>query len=222
MNAKTYQERLGFVRDADRVEPLMKRYYESNPDGPFSFREPTEGWQMRPYQSFLLTTVISQDFAQHPIAVEQREEDGRYMVDWESFVGYCEIPWDEITERKSTEPFLLRARASVGDYYNHGFYPPEPSQTGDPPNKDGWACIKLEDRGQQNTIYGYVKIDDPVLQDLAKVMTPSGSVFITVKVAYPPDGKAANQFLITELVSRGWVFSDEVEPIRSGADGGEE
>ena len=197
LNAENYNDRLAFVRDSARVGPLMKRHYEKITDEPFKFRKPEDGWKLQPYGSFLLTSVTSENFSESPIAVE-RQEDGSYLVDWESFVGYCEIPWDEITETKSLEPFLLRARASIGDYFNYGYTEAE------------WVCVQLQDAMQKHTIYGYLKHDDPVFDELREVM-PSGAAHVTVRVAYPPGGKASNQFIITDVVSKGWVFSDALK-----------
>lgn len=195
LSAATYRERLEFVRDKQRVEALMDDYYKRNPDGPIAFREPEDGWEMQAYKSFLITTVVAEDFSGIPTAVE-RQEDGNFLVDWESFVGYCEIPWEQIVEAKPAEPFLVRATASVGDYYNYGYVDSE------------WACVRIQDKGHIHSIYGYVDLSSPLLSDLKNVMTFRGETHLTLKVVHAGEGKAPNQFLITEVVAKGWVFSE--------------
>ena len=195
LNAPTYKERLEFVRDRKRVEPLMKEFYSRNPDGPIQFREPEEGWRMSPYESFLITTVITQDFKRIATAVEL-QKDGKFLVDWESFVGYSEIPWDQMQEKKPTKPFLVRVRASIGDYYNYGF------------TDDAWACVQLQDKTHEHTIYGYVDLEDEVLDDLKSMMTLRGATHLTLKLVHAGEGKGKNQFLIKEAVAKGWVFSE--------------
>ena len=202
LNAPTYRERQEFVRDPERVEPLMEAHYKRNPDGAFAFRPPKDGWRMAPFESFLLTSVEGEDFSLTAIAVE-RQEDGRYLVDWESFVGYSELPFERLMERKPTDPVLLRARASVGDYYNFGYVDSE------------WACVQLQDMSQANTIYAYTKVDSEILQQLMKIMTLRGETHLTLKVVHPGGDKASNQFEITDVISRGWVFSDEDEELGS-------
>jgi hypothetical protein len=194
--AKNFRERAELVRDWERVAPMMEAFYTTNPDGVIDFRPPSDGWKMAPYKSFLLAQVEREDFSMDSIAVEL-QDDGRFLVDWESFVGYCEIPWGEIEERKSTSPFLVRAKASVGSYFNYGYKDTE------------WACIQLEDEGNTSTLYGYVRHDSPVLDDLKEVMTPRGTMHLTLRLAHPGGKKAANQFLVKEFVAKGWVFSND-------------
>ncbi len=163
---------------------------------------------MQPSNSFLLTAVVSRDYSENAIATE-RQDDGRFLIDWESFVGFSEIPLDKLSERKPLEPVLLRARASRGEYYNYGFS-----------DSREWACVELQDKTRRNTIYGYVKLEDPLLKALGKIVPSGGAAHVTLKVAYPPDGEADNQFLITELVTKGWVFSDaDDEPDADRGDG---
>lgn len=200
LGAATYKERLKFARNPKRVEALMAKFYQGNADGPIEFRKPRDGWKLQPYRRFLLTTVEMADFREVAVAVE-RSPDGEYLVDWESFVAYSEIPWDQIEKQRSTKPFLVRARAAIGDYYNHGY------------KDDEWACVRLEDAQQEHTFYGYVKLDDPLLSELKNVMTFRGSTHVTLKVAYPEGGKGKQQLLITDVVAKGWVSWDRSEPV---------
>ena len=195
LNAENFTERLEFVRDPERVKPLMEEFYAHNMDSAFKFRPPENGWIMHPFETFLLANVESEDFRRHAVAVE-RQESGEFLVDWESFVGYCEIPWDQISERKSQEPFLIRAKASIGQYYNYGYTDSE------------WACIELKDADSQHTIYGYVEFSDTVLDDLKASMSLRGQVHITLEIAHPGEGKADNQFLIKKVIAKGWVYSE--------------
>ena len=176
---------------------MMEDYYTDNPDGKIPFRAPEDGWAMTPYKSFLLTRLTKEDFGSTAMAVE-RQEDGRYLVDWESFVGYSEMGWEDLLENKPAEPVLIRCRARVGDYYNFKF------------DQDTWACVQLQEGSGEHTIYGYMKIDGPVLKELAKVLPPRGIRHLTLRVAHAGEGTAKNQFLVTEVVGNGWVISDEL------------
>ncbi len=199
LDAPNYKERLKFVRSPKVVAPLMERYYKDHPDGAVEFRKPRDGWKLAPYQNFLLGSVELADFSEISIAVE-RMEDGRFLVDWESFVGYCDVPWDQIKKKRSTEPFLIRARATGGDYFNFGY------------TDDKWACIQLQDSDQEHTIYAYTELDGPQLKALTKVMSISGTTHVTMKVAYPEGGKADNQVHVMGGISRGWVTMRESKP----------
>jgi len=201
LEAKNYKERLQYVRDAERLEPIMKEYYTRNPDLPIGFREPEKGWFFESSGSFLVGNIILENFGNHGVAVEWQEEDGRYLVDWESFVAYSEIPWEEIKKRRIKEPFILRARASIAAYFNFGFAEGE------------WACIQLQDMSSDHTIYGYIKLKDPLLGEMGRIMSRKGASHVTVKVRHPEDdGNGDNQLLVTEVIASGWVFKREEEP----------
>ena len=193
LSAPTFQDRLTFARDPERVGPLMERYYQTVPEGAIKFREPENGWTMQPFDSFLLATVVTDEYKQLPIAVE-RQEDGGFLVDWESFVGYSEIPWEEFMVDLPPRPFLVRAQVSVGDYFNYGFEDTE------------WFCVCLQDRRLEHTAYGYIEQGSQLGKDIFKILDSQRMAHLTLKLSAPGDGKASNQFLITEFVANGWVF----------------
>ena len=203
--AKTYHERLKFVRNPKQVAPLMASYYKANPDRAIKHRELSDEPRLRVHKNVLLARIELEDFRTMPLVLE-RTAGGEFLVDWESFVGYCEIPWDQIVERRSTKPFLLRARAKVGDYFNYGF------------DDEEWLCVKLEDQQREHVIYGYFKSDDVVLkEDLASTLAAEEGGYVTLEVAYPEGGKGKKQLLITDFVTAGWVVTNsEPQPNAGG------
>jgi len=203
LSAKSYEECLKYVRDPKRVGELMKKHYLSEAYSAVEFRKPEDGWQMHPYESFLITNVQTTDFENLAVAVE-RQSDGKYLIDWESFVGYSDLPWEEISEKRPTEPLLIRARASLSSYYNFGF------------TEEVWACVQLQDQDGDHNLYGYIKLDDPLLKELGRVMSPRAASHVTLKVAFPEDAKADNQVLITEVVTNGWVTPASEKPTSEG------
>ncbi len=175
LSAQDYEARLQFCRDPGRVQALMEDHYSREPDGPIEFREPEDGWKMQPYRSFLLAQLELGDFRTVPLAVE-RQADGGYLVDWESFVAYCEIPWEKFQQDRPTDRFVVRVLASLGDYFNNGY------------EDSDWACLKLEDAARNQSVYGYIKLDDPLLEEVRRVVNPTGTSHLTLRVAYPAEG----------------------------------
>jgi len=199
LSAQDYEARLQFCRDPGRVRALMEEHYSREPDGPIEFREPKDGWKTQPYRSFLLAQVELGDFRTVPLAVE-RQADGGYLVDWESFVAYCEIPWEKFQQDRPTDRFVVRVLASLGDYFNNGY------------EDSDWACLKLEDAARNQSVYGYIMLDDPLLEEVRRVLNPTGTIHLTLSVAYPAEARAGNQLLITELVEKGWVTAAAAQP----------
>ena len=198
--APNYLERSKFVRDRKRVEPLMKKFYATNPDNPTKFRKLTERDKMSVRDSYIFRRFQTEDFVDKPIAFE-RQEDGSFLVDWESYVGYCEIPWKKIVKTRSTRPFLVRCLLSEGDYFNNGF------------DDDEWVCVRLEDGDRNYSFYAYAKKGSALDLKLKDVLKPDGTTYVTVKVAYPEDESGGkNQLLLKEILTRGWVLPVSSEP----------
>ena len=56
--------------------------------------------------------VELRDFSIRALAVEKTEEG--YLADWESWVGYSELSWEEMQEKRPQEPKLFRVLCLVG------------------------------------------------------------------------------------------------------------
>ena len=195
LKAETWEQRRNFVREPDRVAPLMQEHYAKpgNPDGAIPYRELPEDSKLAVHNSLLLLSVEMEDFTRRPLAVEQVSAD-QFLVDWESWVGHCGVPWDELDERRPSEPFLLRARIKERDYYNYGF------------QDDRWASWQLEDLNGDHRIFGYVDSTGPLMIRLAtETRREKKAIYVLLKVRFPEDAPAGDQVEITEFVARGWV-----------------
>jgi len=95
---------------------------------------------MQTSQGFVSILVTQADFLQKPIALELTD-DGRALVDWESWVGYCEEPWESFISNQTTQSTLVRVKALESSYYNFNFS--DDSQ---------WACFELQ-RGTDDQIW---------------------------------------------------------------------
>ncbi|MFT5108450.1 MAG: hypothetical protein ACI8XO_002463 [Verrucomicrobiales bacterium] len=195
LDAPNWQKRLAFVREPERVRPLMERHYArpENPDGPFVHRPMGKNGKVVVHRSLMLLTVETEERDRLPLAVERIDED-TYLVDWESFVGHNEVPWMEIDTLLRTEPFVLRARIRKREYYNYGF------------QDSDWSSWQLEDRPGDHRLFGYVDRGGPLDTELFQhIADAKGSVYILLKVRYPQDAPAGDQLEITEVIAKGWI-----------------
>lgn len=199
LNAASWQDRVALVREPERVALLMERHYadQDNPDGPVRHLPlPPEG-KVLVNDSLLLIVVEREDRSRIPLAFERTAPD-EYRVDWESFTGYCEVPWKEIPERRPTEPFLLRAIVKQGNFYNHGF------------RDDRWSNWHLDDARGEKRLYGYAELNG-VVESYLKLHSGSGKslVYLLLKVRFPKDAPSPHQVEITEVIANGWVAPTE-------------
>ncbi len=206
--ADTLETQLLWVRDPERVRPLMEKYYENHPVKLVSgFRQlkiksptPTETAALH-----MVDVVLEPSQWQRRLVVEQ-EESG-YKVDWEVAVGYQEQSWASFQETQPTTPKAFRAILLEGQYYNYQFS-----------DRSQYLCWEIVHPQEPDLLlYGYTSMDSPLTDFLMRETTIKASgrrrgPSVIVNLAYPENPQDSSQVLITDLVQKGWVHLDNPPP----------
>lgn len=195
LTSGSIQERLSFVRDPERVKPLMEKYYGNEEFEPEGFEELNRG-EIRYRGDFFTSFVRIGDFSSFPIAVE-RFEDGdnfSYRVDWESWVGYCEMSAEDLIRVKPTEPKLLRIILRQGSYYNYEYS-----------DDQVWAAYRLGFRNSDRALLAYARRSSQEGEILAELFRDSEELLYTLKIRYPENARSSDQVEIVELLEQGWI-----------------
>ena len=126
-SVKTISELSTAVRDPGRVRQQMEAHHGSKPIDFGKLRSIPERGELLAYRNVVVAVIETDDLERHVMALEKI--DGEFKVDWESFVGWCEVPWDKIRAARPTEPVIMRVHIEGGDrsnaYYNYDFSDPE-------------------------------------------------------------------------------------------------
>lgn len=122
-------------------------------------------------------------------------ENDVFYVDWESWVGWCEMSFEEITQQKPVKPTEVRVVVSDESYYNFDF----PAST-----EVDWQSYRLNFEGENQFLYGYVRRDNPVIQQMRPVATDSNGSML-LKIHYVESGSHPTQVVIDSVVSDNWV-----------------
>ena len=195
LTAKTVDEKTKYVRDPERVGPLMKAYYAKGayqPEGFESFNQNQVSYQKR----LLTTKVQTADFLDQLITLERspKNETTTYPVDWESWVGYSEKTPKEMKTEKPTTPFMVRARVKNADYYNFDFS-----------DDSKWKSLTLLIGNSDESFTGYTPTNSKLHQVFP--VDQEREFRLILKVAYPKGAKNDRQLIITELIeSDGWIL----------------
>ena len=191
LEADTVEKLLPFVRDAGTVGEKIRAWY---PDG----KVPAPGMSAfntknsLAYRGRLISvTVRTEDFEEKQIAF-LRGDDG-LKVDWESFVGWSEMPWAGFVAEKPERSVLFRVALKTLEYYNFGF--------GD---EKKWQSYELRSPDREHVLYGYVRRDS-TLNDKLRPLDGKSTRLVTVQLKYLPGEEKRNQVIIEDLVSDGWV-----------------
>lgn len=197
LEAKTVQEKAKFVRDPERVLPLMKKYYERTPYEAEGFRQLGDLRELTAGNTVIATVVRVQDFTDYPIAAELK--DGEWFVDWESWVGYSEMTIDELREKMPKDEVLVRVLLISENYFNYNFSKDEE-----------WSSYRLRFKDSFEDLWGYVKKGSPQETAIVDQFQNKKEKAMRLKIKYPENPRNGDQVLITEVVGEGWLnMSDD-------------
>ncbi len=192
--AKSADEMLPIVRHRAVTEPRLRDWYRRQPPQGEMFRDFGTKGGMVPSGKLVAITLEMDDFSTREMVFEQTP-DG-FLFDWESWVGWSEIPWEEFLRARPTTPKEFRVTVQRGEYYNFGFA------------DDGkYQCYVLTAPYRDDLLFGYVARGSALDEELNAGCAGDKSAWV-LQLAYPPDAKAANQVIIAKILAKGWVSQD--------------
>jgi len=222
LQTKDYRERLAFVYDSEKCEPLMKQYYEQRGEkDPICGKVLGAGYMSAGSSKVLCLTV---ECATRPDSGMRANfhitKTGKLMLDWESWAAWCEISWADLKKERPQRSVLMRAVASESDYYNYEFG-----------EKWRWLAVKLRSADGLQHVTGYVPRDSAAGIAMASIIgvllphdLPSDAPLplmrglgaksvVTVRLAFPPNAQSDHCVKISELVADRWLlFPGEAKP----------
>lgn len=196
--ATNIEEKVKFSRGGEATVEKMRNYYEEEtiPDEGFRSMDITKVVYRG---NFISTFVRLNDFLDYPIVLEKISPDD-YLIDWESWVGYGEKNVDQLLLTKPTDPLLVRVVVSRENYYNYSFS-----------DDREWLSLKLNFRNQERGLWAYVKRDSDVGETFKVYGVEVESRPLMLKIKYPPNARAKDQVIVTEILSDGWVDMENKE-----------
>jgi len=110
LGAETIEEVLALTRGGLELEGVIRSYHSRHPLEPVNPRKIAPSGNVMTSEGLWAVNVRLSDFSLKPMALERVQD--HYLVDWASWVGYSEIPWEEVREIRPTEPVLFRVICS--------------------------------------------------------------------------------------------------------------
>lgn len=198
---QTYLDTLADCQTVDQLQPYLRpvpelrkkleNYYAGHA---LHFDKVDTVYDVSPMVDYPGRFLFSASFAQGKgrLGVIFKQGD-RLFLDWASFVGYCDIPWEQIKTQKSREPFTIRAIRSTAEYYNHGF------------DSENYRCFELTRNDSNETFYAYAKRDSEVYSQMLPIGVSELSAEMTLKVRYPEEVKDDKLLIIDAVESGHWI-----------------
>lgn len=194
-SAKFVDDLLPYVRPTENIKEKMINFYggEQLDQSPYKQLDVAVNTSQLPhFLSFKCQTV---DYNVH-IGILKYTRD-EILLDWESYVGYSDMSWDELREKKPTDLVRLRVTVQRAHYYNDDFS-----------DEQKWQAVSLISPDEKEAIYGYVEKGSAEEQLLFNFGSSNNRKMI-LDVHYPEDAKKNNQVFIKSVVASGWIITDE-------------
>ena len=195
LSAKRIEDMLPVVRDPKNVWKKMRGYYPQGVIEPVEMSKFNSAGRVGYKGRSAAVSIVTADFEQKQLIFVEGEEG--LKIDWESWVGWSEMPWEEIVEKQPVQPVLVRAMLNQVDYYNFEFI-----------DESKWRSYMLSSPDGEKILYGYVERNSP-LDQMIRPAEPSAVVAVTLRIRFPENAKSPNQVVISEYVTDGWLIAGE-------------
>jgi hypothetical protein len=207
--ADGWQAKSAFVRRPEKVKPLMEKWYAVHPSGPLSCEEPEDykkGLIGNTYMVFLAMRMgpekIQRYFTVEQIPPTTANGTARYLLDWETSVGYQPMELRDYMVKQSLEPLTFRVLCRPEAYYNYAFS-----------DQDKWISYELTYPGDPDfLIHGYVAKGSAVAEEINKQLLLEANIMLQLR--YPDNPISREQVLIDKIVHPSWFHDrDDVIPV---------
>lgn len=199
--ASTIEERAAFVRHPAITKPRMEAWHSAaNPLKPLAVLEFNDrsAEQTIDGVAFIMLSMETDDRYQRAVALEKLP-DGKFLVDWESFVSWSDPRWPEFLSKEPGGAHDFRVEVSIDNYFNFAYQDPKQ-----------WFCFKLIDPEGWAHCWGYCTIDSEAglkINRMIRRQRQQGEDVIKaiLRLKFEAAGKGRNQVLIEDVIQDGWL-----------------
>lgn len=199
-SAKDWRLKLKYVRDPSRVSPLINDYYVKQ-----GRKDPEEvSLRFKSLRTIgpvrLMHFGFSGKFPENKIhsmeAAVVCEPDGRFLLDWESYVGASEMQWSDFGRQRRTRSTLFRCYLKNIELYSPEFA-----------DHHHWASFRLSSPDGNNTFHGYCIRDSKIFVRLTALLQgrDGSPVALTLNLSFPEEAQSDNCVKIDSVVAESWL-----------------
>jgi len=192
LNATSIKEILPLVRNREGVEGAVRSFYPNGRIKAVGMNQFNSSGRPSYKDDFAAVSVLTPNFEQRQLAFFDGEEG--LKIDWESWVGWSEVPWEVLIETRPTRPVLVRVMLKWVDYYNFDFK-----------DEKAWRAYRLVSPDGEHLLFGYAPRNSLLDQQL-RPNEPGATVAVTLKIRFPKGDSSEKQVIIEEQVADGWVI----------------
>jgi len=197
LTATRVDDLLPLVRSPWETGSKMTSFYSDGkitPEGLSTFNSQND--IIRDGNSYTVA-LLTREFEEKSMAFVSTPEGLR--IDWESWVGWSEMAWDQFIESKPVTPKLFRVNLTKVEYYNMEFS-----------DDIKWQSHRLVSLDGTHAIYGYSERGS-VINSQLHIPPESTSATYTLMLRFPDGAGARDQVIIDQVLAAGWVLDKEAK-----------
>lgn len=215
LKAATVMEKQEFVIPKPGIEDRMKAYYETRKGTDPQVKEQLADFVLE-YGGSRFLDVAYRSATSPAGAVRaafRRSDQGLVLLDWESFVGYGSVDWADFKKQRPTTPVILRAYASVDDYYNYEFA-----------DAKKFLSVRLRSPDGQHLVNGFCERGTGVATEIGTRLStvfplyePSAAAGgrtwapLIVRMRFPANAASDHCVELLEMVHGQWLAPEEID-----------
>ena len=183
-----------FIRDPQRVQPLIEDYYSRHTFAMPGVSEITRFQEiMINLKVFLVADIVLEDKGASTVVLQDSGEG--FVVDWETYVCYNPMGWEDFYRKRPGQAMSLRVFATLD--HNPGFAFPGEAE---------WLCVRLIGRDSDEELYGYARTGSKTALRLREMLYDEWEFPCILQLQFPEDGKGGDrQVHIKDLVMENWI-----------------
>lgn len=199
LSAPSVEEQAKYVRHSEVTAARMAEWHQTRPFKPHTalgFDSRTEEQTIEEVP-FVMLFVTLDDHSNKAVALEKT--GGDFKVDWESYVAWSAVNWDDFLSKEPPEPHDMRVIIRHDTYYN--FYYSDPGR---------YFCYKLVDPDNSAHCFAYTGLESEAGQKISQMIrrqrhAGAESVKAILKLRFEPAARGHLQAWIDDVVQDGWV-----------------
>jgi len=199
--AENIEQKLKYVRQAERVKPLMKHYYQDKPIAAGEFDQ-FEKYRATDLEGlpFVHARIRLKSGVVNEVLLEQ-VGDGSFRLDWESVVNYQPMPWEDFIAQRPAKAMAMRVLAKRDKFYVFEFR-----------DELQYDCYHLSVPNSDEYIFGYVEKGSETSILLRQFFMRTRQVAgekaepLILLLRFPQEGASKRCVYIDRLMAPRWVY----------------
>lgn len=203
-DSRSVEELLRYVRHPERVKPLMENHYAGKPIEPIRVENISglDPLTIDHRAMFWLVSCELEGSLRNQVLVEAKSATD-VKVDWETFVCYQPMPWDEFAKaRPGGYTGDFRVYAEMDHYYSYEFS-----------DADEFVSLRLTALNSEETLYGYVERRGVLAKRISDLIANNGEnpTPLILRLHVPEGFRSKRGVVVRSLVCPRWMFVTDPE-----------